>query len=622
MLRNISYNQVTLRDNELLRRRDANWDYMLSLRNDHLLLNHALEAGISTGFGDFDHTKIHGGWESPVCQVRGHFVGHWLSAAAKRYAATGEAVIKARADDIVDKLAFYQAENGGRWACSIPEKYMDWIAKGKRIWAPQYTIHKTLMGLVDMYILAGSQKALDVAMNLAHWFYDWTEQFSREQLDDILDVETGGMLEIWAELYGITKEGFCKELMERYYRSRLFDPLLAGKDVLTNMHANTTIPEALGAARAYEVTGDRKWMDIAVAYWDCAVTRRGMYATGGQTCGEIWSPPNALSSRLGDKNQEHCTVYNMMRLAEFLLRHTGEGQYADYWERNLYNGVMAQTYWQGTFTHGIKSEYPCTGLIAYFLPLRAGARKGWGSERGDFFCCHGTLVQANADFTGGIYYQDESSIAICQYFASNAQFERNGVKIEIRLFIDQLTGGRNRSSVQEYVQAVNETSAAIPHNPGIIAVDMDVECEIESEFTLRLRMPWWAKGYTLCIDGEALVDPEISKGFLEITRIWKNNTLRLEMKKELVSYPLPDAPDVVAFMDGPVVLAGLCDEERILYGDKDNPTDILIPDNEREWGMWQNTYRTKNQDRGIRFVPLHKVGYEAYTVYFPIQPKE
>ena len=627
MYKKISHGQVTITDGELLRRRDENRDYMLRLRSDYLLINHALEAGISTEFGglaDFDHTKLHGGWESPVCQLRGHFIGHWLSAAAMHYAATGEIVLKARADDIVDKLAFYQQENGGRWVCSIPEKYMDWIAVGKKIWAPQYTIHKTFMGLVDMYLLGSNKKALDIAMNLARWFYDWTGKFSREQMDDILDVETGGMLEIWVELFDITKESFLKELIGRYYRSRLFDPLLAGKDPLTNMHANTTIPEVLGAARAYEVMGDKKWMEICVAYWEQGVTKRGMYATGGQTCGEIWSPPKSLSERLGDKAQEHCTVYNMMRLAEFLFRHTGEAEYADYWERNLYNGIMAQTYWRGgQLTHGLKSDYPDTGLITYFLPMRSGGRKGWGTETGDFFCCHGTMVQANAAFTDGLYYQDDTGIAICQYLGSSAKFDRNGITVLIRQFNDPLTGGYNRSSVQEFMQAITDVTSRVPHNPRLLAMDMDIVCEKELEFTLRLRLPWWTEGYSLTIDGEEIANPTISKNFIELKRTWKNNKLRFELHKKLTSYPLPDDPDTVAFMDGPVVLVGLdLAEERTLYGDKDDVSSILAKDNEREWSIWQHTYRTKNQERGIRFIPLHRVGYEPYAVYFPVRKEK
>ena len=247
-------------------------------------------------------------------QLRGHFLGHWLSAAAYIAGANGDAEVRGKAEAIVSELARVQESNGGRWAASIPEKYFFWIAQGKPVWAPHYTVHKTFMGLIDLYKVTGNKQALDVAEKWAVWFSDWTRGFTREQMNDILDVETGGMLEAWADLYGITNKAIYRELMEKYNRPRLFEALLAGKDPLTNRHANTTIPEAQGAARAYEVTGDEKWRNIAMAYWKSAVTDRGYYATGGQTSGEIWTPPMKLSARLSDKNQEHCVVYNMIRL--------------------------------------------------------------------------------------------------------------------------------------------------------------------------------------------------------------------------------------------------------------------------------------------------------------------
>ena len=373
-------------------RAELNRNYVMSLANEHLLQNHYLEAGLWQTRGQ--PQGIHWGWESPTCQVRGHFLGHWLSAAARIWAATGDVEVKAKADRIVSELGRCQQENGGEWVSPFPEKYRLWNARGKTVWAPQYVVHKTLMGLNDMGAFAQNEQALDILANAARWFHRWTGQFSREELDDILDVETGGMLEAWADLYGATGREEHLDLVHRYDRPRLFDRLLAGEDALTNRHANTTIPEAHGAARAWEVTGEQRWRDIAFAYWDQAVTKRGYYATGGQNCGEFWTAPNELSARLGDKTQEHCTVYNMMRLAEYLLRWTGDVQYADYWERNLVNGILAQ-------------QHPATGMISYFLPLNPGATKNqtnlprlektyWGSPTDDFWCCHGSLVQAHA----------------------------------------------------------------------------------------------------------------------------------------------------------------------------------------------------------------------------------
>jgi len=358
ILKDFPYSSVELLPGQLQKKVEENRKYLLSLKSDNLLQNHYFEAGLWSYSNRPE--DIHWGWESPTSQLRGHFLGHWLSAAARMVAATGDTEVTGKADRIVSELSRCQKENGGEWVGSIPEKYLDWVSAKKTVWAPQYTLHKTFMGLLEMYRLAGNKQALDIAVSWAGWFYRWSGQFTQEQFDDILDYETGGMLEIWADLYEITGCSEHYELLRRYYRRRLFDPLVEGVDVLTNMHANTTIPEVLGAARAYEVTGEQRWRDIVEAYWRSAVTERGTYCTGGQNSGEIWTPPHKMSSRLGDKNQEHCTVYNMMRLAEFLFKWTGDPCYADYWERNLYNGIMAQGYWEGFFfrqTLPIQQEY-------------------------------------------------------------------------------------------------------------------------------------------------------------------------------------------------------------------------------------------------------------------------
>ena len=188
--------EVSLLDSELKRRENANRNYMIHLENRFLLLNFNLEAGRDTSTDVIEN--MHGGWEFPTCQLRGHFLGHWLSAAAIHYHATGDMELKAKADVIIAELEECQKENGGQWVGSIPEKYLYRIAAGKQVWAPHYTIHKVFMGLLDMYEYAGNQTALRIAGNFADWFYDWSAGYSREEFDDILDFETGGMLEVWA----------------------------------------------------------------------------------------------------------------------------------------------------------------------------------------------------------------------------------------------------------------------------------------------------------------------------------------------------------------------------------------------------------------------------------------
>ena len=528
-MREISSNCVRLFDVELNRRTQDNRAYMLRLSRENLMRNYFMEAGLWTA--PTLPKDIHGGWESPTCQLRGHFTGHWLSAAAMLYQATGDVEIKGRADAMVEDLARCQKENGNGWAGSIPEKYLDWIARGKQVWAPHYTVHKTLMGLVDMYKLAGD-------------------------------------------------------------------------DPLTNMHANTTIPEILGCAKAYEVTGEPRYKAICEAYWKCAVTNRGSYATGGQTCGEVWLPMHEQSARLGDKAQEHCTVYNMMRLANCLYLWTKDTQYADYIERNLYNGIMAQGYWRWRHRHGLHPDHPTTGLLTYFLPMDGGNTKGWATETEDFFCCHGTLVQANASLNRYFYYQDEQDVYICQFFDSDAELTVNGQKVVLRQRIDTRAGSFHRSSDSSAMQAIGSVTSKVLHNPEKLYIHIEVVTDSPVEMTLHFRRPFWA--------GEKAGYHTPDK------RVWQNGDIVCyELSRKLWALSLEDDPERVAMMYGPITLAGLTNAECTLH--TTHPEQALRRANEREWCYWTQEFLTTTEDTAIRFIPLYDVGYEPYSIYFRIR---
>ena len=608
--------RVTLRDGELKRREADNRAYMLRLTRENLMRNYMLEAGLWTS--PEQPEDMHTGWESPVCQLRGHFTGHYLSAAAKRVFAYDDPEIRGRAFAMVDDLARCQKEHGDGWAGSIPEKYLEWIARGKEVWAPHYTVHKTLMGLVDMAKLAGCQQALEVADAWGEWFDRWTSRFTREEMDRILDVETGGMLEVWADLLEMTGKDRYRRLMERYTRSRLFDPLLAGLDPLTNMHANTTIPEVLGAARAYEVTGDERWRKIVEAYWRCGVTERGSFATGGQTDGEIWTPKGDVSRRLGRKNQEHCTVYNLMRLADFLFRWTKDPVYADYIERNLYNGILAQGYWRYRPTTGYRPDHPETGLIAYFLPMRGGDRKGWGTETSNFYCCHGTLVQANAAHNNYIYYadceqengQDVHHLYVCQFLESSVEMEIGGQTVTVHQRIDRQTGSFHLSSDSAAKQTIGEVTSRVIHHPEKLRIYYQVETSAPVRLHLHVRLPYWATD-----EATRFVGPE--------QEIWQNgDSWTLELPMHIRCEPLAGDPTRVAFLYGPKVLAGLVSAECTLHVDPDHPEKALERANEREWGSWTEEFLTVTEEQAISFIPLYDVGYEPYAVYFRIRQPE
>lgn len=566
------------KDGPFYARYTVNRNYVASLKNENLLQNFLIEAGLKT-WSNKPGDDIHWGWESPECQLRGHFLGHWLSAAARMIAQTGDAEIKGKAEDIINRLAVCQQENGGQWAGSIPEKYLHCIARGKKIWAPQYTLHKTFMGLVDMAKFAQSAKALEIANNWADWFLNWTEGFSRQQMDDILDFETGGMLEVWADLYGLTGMEKYRTLMLRYDRPLLFNRLLAGEDPLTDMHANTTIPEIHGAARAYEVTGEERFRKIVEAYWKQAVTERGYFATGGQTNGEVWTPKQNLSRRLSPTNQEHCVVYNMIRLADYLYRWSGKTEYLDYIERSIYNGLFAQ--------QNIKD-----GMVTYYLPLHAGAVKKWGTPTGNFWCCHGTVVQAHTLYADLTFYTTGRDMVIAQFIPSETKHMIDGA-----IVTTALTARFDKTDANE--------------------VNISVKAERPCTMSISIRIPWWVQEYSLCVNGETKQLKRDADGLLKIERDWLDDKIALVFPKAVYACPLPGEPQTVAFMHGPVVLAGLCDEEREIKLDGKPVPSLFRPFDENGWE--DVLFYLIGQPVGMKFVPIHSILSEKYTVYFPIK---
>lgn len=616
-MREIKGREVKIYDGDLLRRESDNRRYLMSLQNWQLLRNFQFEAGRVTGRGPNEEAL--GGWEDLSCQLRGHFLGHWLSAAAFRYEENGDLELYAKTSAILDELEICQEDNGGEWVCPIPEKYLYWIGKGKAVWAPQYTIHKLFMGLVDVYKLMKLEKALTIADKLADWFYDWSGKYTDEEFDNILDVETGGMLEIWADLLEITGKDKYKELLRRYYRGRLFEPLLEGKDVLTNMHANTTIPEIMGCARAYEVTGEEKWLDIVKAYWKCAVTDRGAFVTGGQTQGEIWTPKMRFKERLGDKNQEHCTVYNMIRVADFLFKITRDPKYAHYIEYNNQNGIKAQTYWQGMPYKGSKGN----GLLTYFLPMKAGLKKDWAGERDSFFCCHGTMVQANAAWNRHIFYQDGKNVYVTQYTNADASIRVEDWPVRVKMVEDRMNGSLMNSSENNAKQTINDTTAAFANKPDFKKYIISVEGADKVSLSLNVRIPEWVNGKAkVYLNDELVAETDDTSKFVEVTRVWnESDKLVVIMPIGLKFITLPDDETVGAFRYGADVLAAVTEEERVLTVEGKSPCDELTADTERQWGDFRIFYKTENLDPGISFMKLNEIGYEPYQIYFKTKKK-
>lgn len=578
-------------------RMDVNRQYLLELDTNCLLQNFYLEAGIILpGLQVVDNPEtanLHWGWEAPTCQLRGHFLGHWISAAAKLIAADGEPELRVKLDNIVSELARCQELNGGEWVGSIPEKYFTRLIKNQYIWSPQYVMHKTIVGLSDAYIYAGNTQALDILSHLSDWYITWTEKAAETNPHAVYAGEEAGMLEVWAQLYQLTKDEKYLTLAKRYADAGLFRKLKEGKDSLTNCHANASIPFTHGAAKMYEITGDSDWLEVIKLFWKVAVTDRGMFSTTGMNAGEFWVPPHMQGHFLGSSDQEFCTVYNMVRTASYLLKYTGEAQYADYIERALYNGFLAQQNAQ-------------TGMPAYFLPLGAGSRKKWGTKTRDFWCCHGTMVQAQTLYPELVWFTDGDKITAAQYIPSEFTAEMNGANVTV----SQTTG----------MKYYNDQAFFDEKDDGQMSrwlLKFSVKCDKPVRFTLSLRVPEWAKGVELEVNCKNTAAP-VKDGWLDITADWQNDSVQVFFPSELRAETLPDMPELMSVVDGPIVLAGITGSDCGITG-ADKLNEQFMPQREHTYGTFpwrQNSWRTRNQPQSVMFRPLYEVTDEEYTVYF------
>ncbi len=600
MLRTMSKEQVKLLPSIFKERFDLNRQYLLSLKNNGLLQNFYLEAGIILPglqvLHNPDTDEIYWGWDAPTCQLRGHFLGHWLSAAASIYASEEDYELKAKLDRIIDELARCQELNGGEWIGSIPEKYFKKLENSQQVWSPQYVMHKTIMGLTETYIIAGNNKALIILDKLSDWYIRWTDDLQKKGSDAIYSGEEAGMLETWLTLYEATGNEKYMELAKSYSNSGLFQGLEIGKDVLSNCHVNASIPWAHGAAKMYEITKEEKWRKITEAFWKNAVTDRGYYCTGGHGSGEYWTHPNKLGHFLSDTNQEFCTVYNMIRLALYLYTWTKDTSYADYIEKNLYNGLLAQ-------------QNMHTGMPTYFLPLRAGSTKKWGSKTRDFWCCHGTMVQAQSMYNSIIYFEDKDRLFISQYIPSEIKWRCKNTDITLGQTVDMK--GYNELALFD-----ERDDSQMSRWSLLFKVNAK-----RTEFTLSFRVPGWVKDKPVVIIDDKTYEYEMEDGYINITREWTENDLRLYFTCGLTTVPLPDVLNAYAIMEGPIVLAGLCDSEKQLVGDYNNPSEFLMPQYEHKYQIFpwkQGAFKTINQVQNINFMPLYEITDEKYSVYFNI----
>jgi len=365
---------------------EINARYLDSLSVDRLLHTFRLTAGITSTATPYK------GWEDPACELRGHFAGgHYLSAVALASAGSGNTVLKARGDELVSGLAACQKKIGTRYLSAYPTELFERLAQGKPAWAPFYTYHKIMAGLLDMYQLTGNTDALQTAEDMGQWAQEFFWGISADQRQRVLRTEYGGMNEVLVNLAAVTGKDRYIDAAHSFEQPGFLDPLAARRDELQGLHANTHVPKIIGAARMYEVTGDRRYREIA-EYFLAEVLTAHNYAI------------------------ECCVAYNLMKLQRHVYSWTGDARWMDAYERALFNCRLGTQNAQG--------------LKQYFFPLAAGYWRAYGSPDESFWCCTGTGVEEFAKFADTIYFRRGGDIFVNQFIASTLDWKDEGIVVE------------------------------------------------------------------------------------------------------------------------------------------------------------------------------------------------
>lgn len=575
-LQPFALSQVRLLPGQMETRREANRKYLLSLSTDTLLWTFRKNAGLPTPGAPL------GGWENPGAGWRGFFVGHYLSACALMYAGGNDPVMKARGDYLVAELAKCQtALNQDGYLSAFPTSEFDDLEAGKAVPVPYYTIHKIMAGLVDMYQLGGNRQALQVAERMADYFKARTDRLSSPQMAVVLNTEFGGMANVLYDLYGINHRPADMALAHRFEQASFLDPLAHRQDDLAGFHANTHIPVILGAARRYELTGDADSRTITTYFWD-QLTQHHSYATGGSNVGEHWGEPDKLAHTLSGDNQENCTNYNVLKVTRDLIRWTGNPKYADFYERDYFNGLLP-------------AQRPDTGMMLYYLPLAAGKTKQWGTPKDSFWCCYGTGIESYAKLNDSIYFHDKNGLYVNLYVASEVTWPEYGVRI-----------------VQKTRFPEEQGSTFVVHVP------------YPTLMALHLRVPGWAQGFKVIVNGKPAAINAAPASYATLRRVWKEgDTVHVATPMHLHSAPMPDDPSIQSFMFGPLVLAGVMDAGTPLTPDQ--KTTGYLRENSLSLSSWLTpvlghplTFRTVGQPHNVTFVPLYQVIDQPYGVYWSV----
>ncbi|SDA33900.1 hypothetical protein SAMN03159340_02987 [Sphingomonas sp. NFR15] len=591
---------VRLADGPFLHAQRMTEAYLMRLQPDRMLHNFRVNAGLKP------RAPVYGGWESEPTwddiNCHGHTLGHYLSACALAYRATGDARYKQRIDYIAGELAACQQAAGSGLVCAFPKGAALVAAhlRGEKITGvPWYTLHKVYAGLRDGALLADSAPSRAVLLRLADWGVVATRPLSDAEFETMLETEHGGMNEIYADLFVMTGNDDYRTLARRFSHKAIMEPLARGRDHLDGLHANTQVPKIVGFQRVYEITGDARYRDAAAFFWRTVAKTRS-FASGGHGDEEHFFAMADFDKHVfSAKGSETCCQHNMLKLTRALFLHDPRPEYADYYERTLYNGILA-------------SQDPDTGMATYFQGARPGYMKLYHTPEDSFWCCTGTGMENHVKYRDSIYFHDDAALYV-------------------NLFVPSAVTWKEK-------RAVLAQTTTFPETP---TTTLRWTLARPTALTLKLRHPGWSRTATVLVNGEEAARSAAPGSYVALARTWRDgDRIELRLVMEPAAESAPAAPDIVAFTYGPLVLAGALGRDGLAPG-----ADIVV--SERKYGSYNDTpvavptlagdprllaQRIRRGDRPldftiasaegqpVRLIPYHRIAHERYATYWRVQP--
>lgn len=528
---------ITLLDGPFKHARDLNIQTLLEYNVDRLLAPYRKEAGLTPKDSSYKN------WEG----LDGHIGGHYLSAMAMN-AATGNAVCKREMLYMIRELKACQeanAKNNPSWgigyAGGVPDSKAVWISVQTgdmkafhTAWVPWYNVHKMYAGLRDAWVYTGNEEAKNIFLKFCDWAITITSSLSDEQMKLMLDTEQGGMNEVLADAYSITKNEKYLLAAKRFSHKMLLDPMSQGIDNLDNKHANTQVPKAIGFQRIGELSGDEKYEDAGSFFWRTVTANRTL-AFGGNSRREFFPAPAACTDFINDvEGPESCNSYNMLKLTEDLFRTNPSAKYMDYYERTMYNHILS-------------TQNPETGGYVYFTPARPRSYRVYSAPNEAMWCCVGSGMENHGKYNELIYTHQHDSLFVNLFVAAELNWKEKGIKL------------------------AQETKFPYEENTKLVVTNGS------STFKLLVRYPSWVKDGALKIkvNGKLISFTNHPSSYVVINRKWeKGDVVEIDLPMHNTIEHLPNVPQYIAIMHGPILL-----------GAKTGTEDIkgLIADDSR-WG--------------------------------------